>query len=219
MFNHTTLNQNLPKLKRVTQPNGVRTYETPTGEKYPSVTTVTGLLKKDIILEWRKRVGEQEANKISSTAARRGTRIHTLCEKYLSNEEIDPTIFDSQNWNELKVYLDKINNIHILEQPVFSHYLEVAGTVDCIAEYNGKLAVIDFKTSKRNKTKDDIHDYFMQCSAYAVAYEEMTGIPVPNILILISTDEHGVLPFAEKRNAWVPGFIELRKKYKELYKI
>lgn len=219
MFNHTTLNQDLPKLKRVTQPNGVRTYETPTGEKYPSVTTVTGLLKKDIILEWRKRVGEQEANKISSTAARRGTRIHTLCEKYLNNEKIDPTIFDSQNWNELKVYLDKINNIHILEQPVFSHYLEVAGTVDCIAEYNGKLAVIDFKTSKRNKTKDDIHDYFMQCSAYAVAYEEMTGIPVPNILILISTDEHGVLPFAEKRNAWVPGFIELRKKYKELYKI
>jgi genome maintenance exonuclease 1 len=209
----------LPKLQRVTQPNGVRTYETPTGERYPSVTTVTGLLKKDVILEWRKRVGNEEANKISSAAARRGTRIHTLCEKYLSNEVVQPNLVDHHNWNELKEYLDRINNIHVLEQPLFSHHLEVAGTVDCIAEYNGKLAVIDFKTSKRNKTKDDIHDYFMQCSAYAVAYEEMTGIPVPNILILISTDEHGVLVFPEKRNEWIADFIKLRTEYKTLYNI
>jgi genome maintenance exonuclease 1 len=218
MFTHID-QSNLPKLKRVTNDDGSRLYETPTGEKYPSVTTITGLLKRDIILEWRKRVGDQEANKISSTAARRGTRIHTLCEKYLSNEEINPTIFDSQNWNELKEYLDKINNIHVLEKPLFSHHLQIAGTVDCIAEYNGKLAVIDFKTSKRNKTKEDIHDYFMQCSAYSVAYEEMTGIPVPNILILISTDEYGVLPFAEKRDAWISEFIKLREKYRQIHKI
>jgi len=209
----------LPKLQRVTQPNGVRTYETPTGERYPSVTTVTGLLKKDVILEWRKRVGNEEANKISSAAARRGTRIHTLCEKYLSNEVVQPNLVDHHNWNELKEYLDRIDNIHVLEQPLFSHHLEVAGTVDCIAEYNGKLAVIDFKTSRRNKTRDDIHDYFMQCSAYAVAYEEMTGIPVPNILILISTDEHGVLVFPEKRNEWIADFIKLRAEYKTLYNI
>ncbi len=218
MFTHID-QSNLPKLKRVTNDDGSRLYETPAGEKYPSVTTITGLLKRDIILEWRKRVGDQEANKISSTAARRGTRIHTLCEKYLSNEEINPTIFDSQNWNELKEYLDKINNIHVLEKPLFSHHLQIAGTVDCIAEYNGKLAVIDFKTSKRNKTKEDIHDYFMQCSAYSVAYEEMTGIPVPNILILISTDEYGVLPFAEKRDAWISEFIKLREKYRQIHKI
>jgi genome maintenance exonuclease 1 len=218
MFIHKDTNP-LPKLQRVTQPNGVRTYETPTGERYPSVTTVTGLLKKDVILEWRKRVGNEEANKISSAAARRGTRIHTLCEKYLNNEVVQPNLVDHHNWNELKEYLDRINNIHVLEQPLFSHHLEVAGTVDCIAEYNGKLAVIDFKTSKRNKTKDDIHDYFMQCSAYAVAYEEMTGIPVPNILILISTDEHGVLVFPEKRNEWIADFIKLRAEYKTLYNI
>jgi genome maintenance exonuclease 1 len=218
MFIHKDTNP-LPKLQRVTQPNGVRTYETPTGERYPSVTTVTGLLKKDVILEWRKRVGNEEANKISSAAARRGTRIHTLCEKYLNNEVVQPNLVDHHNWNELKEYLDRINNIHVLEQPLFSHHLEVAGTVDCIAEYNGKLAVIDFKTSKRNKTKDDIHDYFMQCSAYAVAYEEMTGIPVPNILILISTDEHGVLVFPEKRNEWIADFIKLRAEYKAAYNI
>jgi genome maintenance exonuclease 1 len=218
MFIHKDTNP-LPKLQRVTQPNGVRTYETPTGERYPSVTTVTGLLKKDVILEWRKRVGNEEANKISSAAARRGTRIHTLCEKYLNNEVVQPNLVDHHNWNELKEYLDRINNIHVLEQPLFSHHLKVAGTVDCIAEYNGKLAVIDFKTSKRNKTKDDIHDYFMQCSAYAVAYEEMTGIPVPNILILISTDEHGVLVFPEKRNEWIADFIKLRAEYKAAYNI
>jgi genome maintenance exonuclease 1 len=218
MFIHKDTNP-LPKLQRVTQPNGVRTYETPTGERYPSVTTVTGLLKKDVILEWRKRVGNEEANKISSAAARRGTRIHTLCEKYLNNEVVQPNLVDHHNWNELKEYLDRINNIHVLEQSLFSHHLEVAGTVDCIAEYNGKLAVIDFKTSKRNKTKDDIHDYFMQCSAYAVAYEEMTGIPVPNILILISTDEHGVLVFPEKRNEWIADFIKLRAEYKAAYNI
>jgi genome maintenance exonuclease 1 len=217
MFNHVQLE--FPKLKRVTADNGSRVYETPSGKAYPSVTTVTGLLKKQAIIEWRKRVGDQEANKISSTAARRGTRIHTLCEKYLSNEEINPTIFDSQNWNEIKEYLNNIDNIHALETPLFSHHLQVAGTVDCIAEYNGKLAVIDFKTSKRNKSKEDIHDYFMQCSAYAVAYEEMTGIPVPNILILISTDDHGVLPFAEKRNEWIPQFIDLREKYRQIHKI
>jgi len=218
MFNHIP-NIDLPKLNRVTLPTGVRTYETPTGKKYPSVTTVTGLLKKDIIQEWRKRVGDEQANKISSTAARRGTRIHTLCEKYLNNEEVNPNLVDHENWNDLKHHLNNINNIHVLEQPLFSHHLEVAGTVDCIAEYNGKLAVIDFKTSKRNKTKEDIHDYFMQCSAYAVAYEEMTGIPVPNILILITTDEYGVLAFPEKRNVWVPEFIKLRKEYKKVYNI
>lgn len=218
MFNHVP-NLDLPKLNRVTLPSGVRTYETPNGNKYPSVTTVTGLLKKDIILEWRKRVGNEEANRISSTAARRGTRVHTLCEKYLNNENVSPNILDQENWNQMKVYLNNINNIHALEQSLFSHHLQVAGTVDCIAEYNGKLAVIDFKTSKRNKTKDDIHDYFMQCSAYAVAFEEMTGIPVPNILVLISTDEDGVLAFPEKRNVWIPKFIDLRNEYKEVYKI
>lgn len=218
MFNHVP-GIDLPALTRVTLPSGVRTYETPNGNKYPSVTTVTGLLKKNTILEWRKAVGEEVANKISSTAARRGTRIHTLCEKYLKNEDVAPNLVDYENWNELKEFLNRIDNIHALEQPLFSHHLQVAGTVDCIAEYNGKLAVIDFKTSKRNKTKDDIYDYFMQCSAYAVAYEEMTGIPVPNILILISTDENGVLVFPEKRNAWISGFIKLREEYKRIHKI
>jgi genome maintenance exonuclease 1 len=212
MFNHVQLE--FPKLKRVTADNGSRVYETPSGKAYPSVTTVTGLLKKQAIMEWRKRVGEEEANKISSKAANRGTRIHSLCEQYLLNKEIVPNMFDVDMWQNMKPHLHNINNIHALEQPLYSDHLEVAGTVDCIAEYNGKMSVIDFKTSKRLKHRDDIHDYFMQCSAYAVAFEEMTKIPVPQLVILIAVDDEKPLVFVEKRNEWINGFKDLRAEYK-----
>ena len=148
MFNHIALE--LPKLKRVTNTDGSRVYETPTGKKYPSVTTVTGLLKKDIITAWRKQVGNEEANKISSTAAKRGTRIHTLCEKYLLNEEVSVGMFDNEMWDSLRPLLDDIDDIYALEQPLYSDHLQVAGTVDCIAKYKGKLSVIDFKSSCLN---------------------------------------------------------------------
>jgi len=214
MFNH--IECELPKLNRVTNEDGTRVYQTPTGNKYPSVTTVTGLLKKQSIMAWRKRVGEEEANRISSTAARRGTRIHSLAEKYLLNETVNPDMFDIEMWNKFKPILHNINNIYALEQSLFSDHLEVAGTVDCIAEYNGKMSVIDFKTSKRIKQRDNIHDYFMQCSAYAVAFEEMTKIPVPQIVILIAVDEEDPLIFVEKRNTWINGFRDLRLEYKRI---
>ena len=214
MFNH--IECELPKLNRVTNEDGTRVYQTPTGNKYPSVTTVTGLLKKQSIIAWRKRVGEEEANRISSTAARRGTRIHSLAEKYLLNESVNPDMFDIEMWNKFKPILHNINNIYALEQSLFSDHLEVAGTVDCIAEYNGKMSVIDFKTSKRIKQRDNIHDYFMQCSAYAVAFEEMTKIPVPQIVVLIAVDEEDPLIFVEKRNTWINGFRDLRLEYKRI---
>lgn len=212
MFNHIPLE--LPKLQRVTNSDGSRVYATPSGKKYPSVTTVTGLLKKDIINEWRKRVGDEEANKISSKAAKRGTRIHTLCEKYLLNEEVSVQLFDNEMWNSLRPLLDDIDDIYALEQPLYSDHLQVAGTVDCIARYKGKLSVIDFKSSKRIKHRDDIHDYFIQCSAYAVAFEELTGIPVPRLVILMAVDDEKPLVFNEKRNDWIEEFKTLRLEYK-----
>ena len=214
MFNHILCE--LPKLKRVTSEDGTRVYETPTGKKYPSVTTVTGLLKKRAILEWRKRVGEEEANRISSTAARRGTRLHTLCEKYLLNEDVSVNMFDQEMWNNVKPHLSDINNIHALESSLYSNHLEVAGTVDCIAEYKGKLSVIDFKTSKRLKTRDDIHDYFIQCSAYAVAFEEMTGKPVSRLVVIMGVDNEQPLIFQERRDDWVSEFKKLRAEYKRI---
>ena len=212
MFNHIPLE--LPKLQRVTNSDGSRVYATPSGKKYPSVTTVTGLLKKDIINEWRKRVGDEEANKISSKAAKRGTRIHTLCEKYLLNEEVSAEMFDNEMWNSMRPLLDDIDDIYALEQPLYSDHLQVAGTVDCIARYKGKLSVIDFKSSKRIKHRDDIHDYFIQCSAYAVAFEELTGIPVPRLIILMAVDDEKPLVFNEKRKDWIEEFKTLRLEYK-----
>jgi genome maintenance exonuclease 1 len=214
MFNHIHLE--LPKLKRVTSEDGTRVYETPTGKKYPSVTTVTGLLKKRAILEWRKKVGEEEANRISSTAARRGTRLHTLCEKHLLNENVPVNMFDTEMWNNVKPHLSDINNIYALESSLYSNHLEVAGTVDCIAEYKGKLSVIDFKTSRRVKTRDDIHDYFIQCSAYAVAFEEMTGNPVSRLVVIMGVDNENTLIFQERRDDWVSEFKKLRAEYKRI---
>ncbi len=212
MFTH--IPYEYPKLQRITSDDGTRVYQTPTGAKYPSVTTVTGLLKKKQILEWRKSVGEATANEISSKAARRGTRIHTLCEKYLSNEEIPSSYFDQEMWDGFKPRLDSIDNIWALEQPLYSDYLQVAGTVDCVAEYEGKLSVIDFKTSRKLKSKDDIHDYFIQCSAYAVAFEERTGKPVSRIVIMMAVDDEEPLLFVENRDNWIDSFKDLREEYR-----
>ena len=195
--------------------DGVRVYKTPSGRAYPSVTTVTGLLKRQAIQEWRERVGAEEANKISTRASTRGTRIHSLCENYLSNKEATPNYLDHELWQAIQPHLERINNIHALESRLYSDHLEVAGTVDCIAEYDGKLAVIDFKTSARLKDKDDIHDYFMQCSAYAVAFEERTSIPVTNLIVIMGVDNEGCITFTEKRDNWIEGFIKLRKEYKQ----
>ena len=128
--------------------NGKRFYKTPEGLLYPSVTTITSQHGKDKILEWRKRVGEEEANRISTKASSRGTRVHKICENYLNNEEdyARKTMPDSvAMFKTLQPLLDEhVNNIHALEIPLYSHHLRVAGRVDCIAEYDGKLSIIDF---------------------------------------------------------------------------
>jgi len=214
MFNH--IHHDIAKLRRVDSPAG-RVYQTPSGRAYPSVTAVTGLHGKDAIMAWRKRVGEEEANRVSRRATTRGTRVHTLCEDYISNKSVTADLFDQEAWQSLVPELNKINNIHCLETQLYSDHLEVAGTVDCIAEYNGKVSVIDFKTSKRVKKKSDIHSYFMQTSAYAVMFEERTGIPVSRLVILMTVDdEPEASVFVEKRDDWIGEFIELRETYKKL---
>ena len=208
----TFISHEFKKLERV-EIDGVRLYDIGI-IKYPSVTTVTGMLSKDSILEWRKRVGEEEANRVSSRASQRGTQIHQLCEDYLINGKAEPSMFDREMFNSIVPHLDCIDNIHALEEPLYSHHLQVAGTVDCIAEYNGKLSVIDFKTSSRVKFRDDIHSYFMQTSAYAVAFEELTGIPVSRLVIIMAVDNSAPIIFIEKRDDWIRGFISLREEYR-----
>jgi len=212
MFTH--ISHDIAKLKRVDSPAG-RVYQTPEGKSYPSVTAVTGLHGKQAILEWRKRVGEEEANRISARAANRGTRIHTLCEDYLSNKTPEVSMFDLEAYTSIRKELDNIDNIHCLETKLYSDYLQVAGTVDCIAEYKGKMSVIDFKTSKRVKSREDIHNYFMQTAAYAVMFEERTKIPVSKLIVLMAVDdEKDPIVFVENRDDWINGFIDLREEYK-----
>lgn len=206
----------IPKLTRVDSASG-RVYQTPSGKAYPSVTSILGLLGKAEIHAWRKRVGEEEANRVSSRAARRGTAIHSLCEDYLLNKDVNPGPFDLDVFKSITPLLDRIDNVHCLETQLFSHHLQTAGTVDCIAEFDGRMSVIDFKTSKRIKSRDDIHGYFMQTSAYAVMFEELTGIPVDRLVIIMSVDDEEPLLFIEKRDDWIGRFSDLREDYSKLY--
>jgi genome maintenance exonuclease 1 len=210
--------------------NGKRFYKTPEGLLYPSVTTITSQHGKDKIIEWRRRVGEEEANRISTKASNRGTKVHKICENYLNNEEdyartnpahIHKTMPDSiAMFKSLQPLLDEhVNNIHALEIPLYSHHLKVAGRVDCIAEYDGKLSIIDFKTSGRLKEESWIKGYFMQCSAYAVMYEERTGIPVSQIVIMIAVESEHPQVFIKKRNDYIKDFISYREVYDEINNI
>lgn len=212
-FHHIV--HDIPKLVRVDTENG-RLYQTPSGRAYPSVTSVLSILGKREIMEWRKRVGEEEANRISGRAKSRGTAVHSLCESYLRNEKVEPGPFDLDTFRSLQPLLDRIDNIHCLETQLYSNYLQVAGTVDCIAEFDGKTSVIDFKTSTRVKSRDDIHGYFMQTSAYAVMFEELTKIPVGRLVILMSVDNEDPLVFVEKRDEWIGEFIKIREDYSKL---
>lgn len=211
----TFIEHDFQPLKRIDSPTG-RVYETPTGKRYPSVTSVLGMMDKSSLFEWRKRVGEEEANRVAARAASRGTAIHSLCEDYLYGKNPTPSMFDAQVFNSLKPHLDNIDNIHALESKLYSDYLQVAGTVDCVAEFDGRLSVIDFKTSRRLKSRDDIHGYFIQTAAYAVAFEERTGIPVSRLVIIMGVDDEQPLIFKEKRDDWIHQFIELREVYSKL---
>lgn len=213
MFTHKPIPFN--DLKTVTI-DGKRFYQTPEGNTYPSVTTITGLYNKKEILEWRKRVGEEEANRISTKASSRGTRVHKLCEDYLNNElNTDKYMPDSVGmFKSIQPIIDQyVDNIHAIEAPLYSHHLRVAGRVDCIAEFDGKLAIIDFKTSSRQKSEDKIQNYFMQCAAYAVMFEELTGIPVPRLAIIMAVDSDHPQVFVKKRNDYIGMF----KTYREMF--
>ena len=184
---------------------GKRVYLTPTGNKYPSITTVMGYMKASVIAEWRRRVGNEEANRVSRKATQRGTSLHTLCEKYIDNQEdfgtVSPDALDL--FKMIKPIIDSsIDNIYCQETRLYSDYIGVAGTVDCVAEFNGKKSIVDFKTARKIKSRDMIKDYFMQTSGYAVMFEELTGIPIPQVVIIMASEE-GTAVFIENRDDWV----------------
>ena len=213
----TFIQHDFGELKRETKPDGTRTYLTPSGFSYPSVTTITGQATAEGIKKWRMRVGEEEANRVSAKASARGTRIHQYCEDYLRGNLFEMDMFDTEMFNSIKFLLDQVDNIHCLETPLWSDHLQVAGTVDCIGEFQGKLSVIDFKTASKPKDRDDIYHYFMQCAAYSVAFEERTGIPIGRLVILMAVDNDDPRWFIEKRDNWIGGFKKLRLDYKQKF--
>ena len=194
--------------------DGVRYYTLPSGKKAPSITSITSFYNRQIFINWRKKVGEEEANKITKVATDRGTKFHDLVEKYLSNEDVNslkdvlPTT--KARWIAARESLNKIDNIHALEKPLYSEYFGIAGRVDCIAEYEGELAVIDFKTSKKIKPEKWLQNYFVQETAYACMYYEMTGISVKKIVTLMVAD-NGDVKVYEKTNK--SDYIKLLTKY------
>ena len=201
----------LPDLKSETHSDGKRYYTTPSGKRLPSVTTVVGAMKKQAIMEWRNRVGEVEANRISKLATGRGNRVHDLAERYLKNEKIDwvREMPDSvEMFRTLIPHLHRINNIHYIEQALWSEQIGLAGRVDLIAEWDGVLSVIDFKTSKKIKKKDDIQDYFAQCTAYAGMYEEHVSVPVDQIVIVMAVENEEPLIFIEKTGDHINTLVE-----------
>lgn len=199
-----------------TASDGSRKYFTESGAAYPSVTTVLGYQTRDSIMQWRKRVGEEEANKISRQASTRGTKIHLLCENYLDNEDVDTSklsMLDKIMWQSFQPILNRIDNIHAQEIALYSDHLRLAGRVDCIAEFDGRLSIIDFKTSRKPKKKEWITNYFAQAAAYSIMYEERTGTPINRSVILIAVEDEEPQVFIDRRDNYVHHLLHARDLY------
>ena len=192
-FRHVKLSELDYELESETTEKG-RVYKTPGGNLYPSITTVLSAYNKKAIYEWRQRVGEEEANRISRTASGRGTRLHNAVEKYLLNEMSDMKRRSIMP-DALPLYIqleeilkEKIGDIYGIETPLYSDRLKLAGRCDCIAEWNGTLSIVDWKTAKDFKKRDYIQNYFMQGAAYAEMFEERTNRQIEQIVIVIAND-------------------------------
>ena len=210
-FNHIDLD--LQPLERE-HIDGVRYYKIPDEEeliKMVSITSVTSHFNKEIFINWRKRVGNEEADKITKAATGRGTDMHTLTEHYLKNEDL-PEVRPISDFlfKIAKGKLNKINNIYALEGPLYSKELGIAGTVDCIAEYDGELAIIDFKTSKKPKPRNWIEHYFVQCMAYGCMLYEMKGISIKKLVIIMACENGECVIYEERDKA---KYIKLLGKY------
>jgi len=203
----------LEHLPKITNQNGDRVYQV--GKLYyPSVTTVLSQHTRKGIQEWQERVGYEEAKKISSRAAANGTRFHTHVEQYLKNNQtLAMSLIEVERLSLFEPYLYKIDNIRAQEATLYSDHLRLAGTVDCIAEYDGKLSVVDFKTSAREKELAYVQHYFMQAAAYAIMFEERTGVPISNLVVLVSVADGLVQEFTSKRDKHVKDLLFYRDQY------
>ena len=221
MFNHL---EGFDSIKLpVKQIDGKRYYTTPEGKSYPSVTTVTGLLNRVWLKKWKEAVGEEKANAISGKAMARGSRYHYLQEDFINNKlteerlkEITP--LDLMMFNQTKELTSRMGDVYMLEGSMYSDELEMAGRVDCVAEFAGKVSVIDFKTSTKVKSPSKIKGYFMQETAYAKMFEERHGIPIERIVTIMAVEETGESQmFVDHPDHWLTPLMNLRGQYRAEY--
>ena len=221
----------LQEMEATTKSTG-RTYKTPEGKDLPSITTVLSIRSRDSIAKWKKRVGQQEASKISYRASTRGTAVHEICEKYVNNDpdylmipvttkegdteirRATPDLVDS--FLQLKPILDnRLTKVYAQEAPLYSDHLGVAGRVDCVGVFDGVNSIIDYKTSRKPKRVEWIENYFIQESAYAIMWEERTGMPIQQLVTIISVDGHPPQVFIEHRDNWVRPLKETIQQYNQ----
>ena len=180
---------------------GCRLYKLPNGEWVPSITSITSFYNREKFIKWRQKIGEEKANKITKKATTRGTDFHEIAQDYLEDK---PLVWEEHlpatkyMFYHAKPFLDKINNIHAIERTLYSEFFGIAGRVDCIAEYDSELAVIDFKTSEYIKPEAWLENYFVQETAYACMYYEMTGIPVKKLITIMTTPSGEVHVFDKR---------------------
>ena len=206
MFNHVIMEMSLEDIC-ARNVGGKRVYEVG-DQKYPSISTICSFRNRKSIAEWRARVGAEEANKISKRATTAGTTVHSMIEDYLNNE-LDLEKYDGKHlakilFTQAKPMLARINNIHFQEAPLYSHEFAIAGRVDCIAEFDGKLSIIDFKTSSKEKKEEWIEGYLVQETGYAKMYEERSGIKVEQIVTLITCQTGDTQVFIKNPDDYVP---------------
>lgn len=190
------------------------------GKYYPSVTTVLSKMSDDDGLQqWRDRVGEEEANKITKQSTDRGTELHLMIEKYLQGEEYKPRYpFVKFMFPTIKPYLDRITDVKCQEYPLYSHKLKLAGTVDCVGSYEGLPSIIDFKNSNQNKTKEDIWNYFTQTTLYSVMFKERFGLTYPNLVVIMATEKMKGLVFVDHVSNYLDDALTLMKNFYKKYK-
>ena len=216
-FKHEAIDLGYDDLDTKTGPGG-RVYTDPFGNTYPSITTVLSILSREAIQAWRARVGVEEANKISRIASSRGTEVHNLLERYVDNdpnfsEGVMPNIL--QSFYDVKDVLDNnLQKVYAQEAPLYSKHLGLAGRVDCVGVWDGKNSIIDYKTSRKLKKKEWISGYFMQCAAYAVMWEERTGMPITQLVVMIAVDNESPQVFIEHRDNWIEQLLPVIEQYK-----
>ena len=169
------------------------------GTNYPSVTSILGVRKKVELQQWRDKIGENVANWEMGRAARRGTATHNLIENYIKGEPLEEkSVLPLGLFKLMKPYIDQINNIHCLETVLYTSKYRLAGQVDCIAEYNGKLSVIDFKTANKERIEEWVENYFLQCTAYSIMYNETFNEPIEQIVVLMAAEDGSMKAFVKE---------------------